>query len=265
MQTPNDIHVSSWNELNDQVFADSWHTSLQRFRTRYVFRGLSDASYDLRTSLTRLGGPYDKLENVVLRTFKKYAHQNASPGESVWNWLAVAQHHGLPTRLLDWTFSPFVAFHFATSKLDQYERDAAVWCINIRKLHDWLPQSLVTILNEENAIGFSVDMLKRAANSLEEFDHLADEPFVIFLDPPSLDERIVNQSASFSMMSSPTAILHEWLLDKPDLYRRIIVPASLKWEIRDKLDDLNITERVLFPGLDGLSSWITRYYSPRNP
>jgi hypothetical protein len=63
-------------------------------------------------------------------------------------------------------------------------------------------------------------------------------------------------------MSSPTARLDEWLARHPQLFRRIIIPAGLKWEVRDKLDQTNITERVLFPGLDGLSRWLKRYYTP---
>jgi hypothetical protein len=85
----------------------------------------------------------------------------------------------------------------------------------------------------------------------------------LFFEPPSLDERIVNQFAFFSIMTDPIAILDDWLVKHPDLYRRIIIPAELKWEVRDKLDQANITERVLFPGIDGLASWLKRHYQPK--
>jgi hypothetical protein len=62
-------------------------------------------------------------------------------------------------------------------------------------------------------------------------------------------------------MSSAQANLGDWLSGHPDLYFRIIIPGRLKWEIRDKLDQVNITERVLFPGLAGLSMWLKRHYT----
>ena len=71
-----------------------------------------------------------------------------------------------------------------------------------------------------------------AAPDFARFDELGGEDFLVFVEPPSFDDRIV-------------------------------VPAELKWEIRDKLDQANVTERVLFPGLDGLSRWVARYSTSR--
>jgi hypothetical protein len=103
-------------------------------------------------------------------------------------------------------------------------------------------------------------MLDRVAPTLRAFERLSKSPFVAFFEPPSLDDRIVNQAALFSVTSRAGEKLIDWLRARPAIFRRIIIPAELKGEIRDKLDQANITERLLFPGLDGLSRWLTRYY-----
>ena len=257
-----EVRVADWNELNEQLYKGSWQQSIGRFRSNYAFRGMPDASYDLTTTLMRLGGAYDDLEEHLLRTFRRYARRYDTPRDSIWNWLAVAQHHSLPTRMLDWTYSPYVALHFATADLQQYDADGVVWCVDYAEAKRFLPPTLREILDDEGAHVFTSEMLDRAAATLRELQALSANEFVIFFEPPSFDDRIVNQHALFTLMSSAVGRLDRWLADKPALYRRIIIPAELKWEVRDKLDQANITERVLFPGLDGLSAWLARYYSP---
>ena len=259
-----EFRVSSWNELTERLYAESWQAPLGRFRSRFAFRGMSDASADLTTSLVRLGGAFARQEGHLLRNFRKYAHRDAVPLDSVWNWLSLGQHHGLPTRLLDWSFSPYVAMHFATQDIGGFDADGVIACIDYAAAHALAPRRLRRILSDEGADVFTAEMLDRVATTLPALDRLAPrKPFVMFLEPPSLDDRIVNQSALFSLMSNPSASLDEWVADHPELFRRIVIPAELKWEVRDKLDQANITERVLFPGLDGLSRFLKRYYSPR--
>lgn len=258
-----DVRAASWNELIDLLYADAWQQHISRFRSSFAFRGVSDAGHDLRTTLARLGGDVLQLERHILRSFRKYAHRDAVPGDSSWNWLAVAQHYGAPTRLLDWTFSPFVAMHFATQRPEEFHLDGAIWCVDYSLTNQMLPQRLSNILDDEGQHVFTAEMLGRAAAGPREFDALATEEFVVFFEPPSLDGRIVNQSALFALKSNPVTGLDRWLGLHPHVFRRAIIPAELKWEVRDKLDQAGITERVLFPGLDGLSRWLTRYYSPR--
>ncbi len=105
-------------------------------------------------------------------------------------------------------------------------------------------------------------MLDRVADTLEKFDRLSDKQFVVFIEPPSLDARIFNQFALFSAVNGPSRNLEDLLVANPELARKIVIPAELKWEVRDKLDQAGITERMLYPGLDGLSRWLSRYYTP---
>jgi hypothetical protein len=261
-----EIRVASWNELQERLYADSWQEGLGRHRSTFAFRGMPDANVDLVTGLARLGGDYGRNEPYVLRAFQKYARRDVGffHGNSLWNWLALAQHHGLPTRLLDWTYSPLVALHFMTQDHETFDRDGVVWCVDYVQANSRLPDVLKDILARERAGVVTAELLDEAADTLLKFDELGrDDPFVVFLEPPSLDDRIVNQFALFSLMSSPTARLDEWLGGRPELFHRLVIPKELKWEVRDKLDQANVTERVLFPGLDGLSHWLKRYYTPR--
>ena len=260
----NDVVVGSWSELCERLYDNSWQEDMGRFRSNYAFRGVSDNAYDLKTRFTRHCGKRPHLEYHLLRNFRKYAQiPGGDQKYSTWRWMTIAQHYGLPTRLLDWTYSPFVALHFATVNVEQFECDAAIWYVDFVRVNKMLPSPLEDVLEEVGANAFTVGMLERALPEMKEFDTLSPELMALFFEPPSVDSRIINQFAFFSVMSSPTAKLDTWLELHPDFYGRIIIPSGLKWEVRDKLDQANITERMLFPGLDGLASWLTRHYTPK--
>ena len=243
-------------------------------RSPFAYRGLSSSSHSLESKFARLRQSVPSVERHLLRNFIKYSERPDAPQEVFWNWLALAQHYGLPTRLLDWTYSPQVALHFATSNLRAYTFDGAVWGINYRAIVELLPEALKSPLREEGTHVFTTELLSKVAKSLREYDCYAPspaDPFVSFFEPPSLDGRIVNQFALFSVPSNPHLDLEQWLKSLPEidvetkepLAFKIVIDKTLKWEIRDRLDQANITERVLFPGLDGLASWLGRYYSNR--
>jgi hypothetical protein len=255
-----DLTIQSWAQLQEALFADSWNEGIARFRSNFVFRGVPRVTHALDSSLQT--GGFVAQERHLLTSFRKYALRSPVHGDWVWNWLSLAKHHGLPTRLLDWTYSPYVAMHFCTYNLKEFDQDGAIWCVDYRKTNELLPRRVRKILDEDDANIFTTEMLNRVATTLDEFDAMGSDDFVLFFEPPSLDERIVNQFALFSLPSSPKLSLEE-LLHRRAAYRRIIIPAALKWEIRDKLDQANITERVLFPGLDGLSMWLKRYFTTR--
>lgn len=269
------VRVTSWNELVEQAHADSFNDGLQRFRSPFAFRGVC-ADWPLSTSLQRLNHPVPTLLNIeraMFRNFKKYAYADLDPSTSDWKWLAVAQHHGLPTRLLDWTFSPFVAMHFATNELDNMDKDGVLWMVNFDGSRKFLPRPFRRSLAKHFALTFSVEMLEEDKDLNNPFSFSETEgmqaPFVMFFEPPSLDPRIVNQWGLFSFMNRIELRLDEWLASiKPrnkSIVRKIIIAAEAKWEIRDKLDGMNLTERVIMPGLDGLSTWLKRWYSPKSP
>ncbi len=255
--------AESWSQLQALLFEGAWNERILRYRSPCAFRGLDDAGHGLATSLARLGGDSARLERHLIRNFAKYAHRDVVERDSLWHWLSVAQHHGLPTRLLDWTHSPLVAMHFATASAEAMARDGAIWAVNYERAHRLLPAGVRDALDSEGANAFTTELLERTVTTLDGFEAMSAEPFLLFFEPPSIDDRIANQFALFSVMSAPTARIDDWIEHHPALCRKIVIPAALKWEVRDKLDQCNVTERVLFPGLDGLSRWLARQYRAR--
>lgn len=269
------IRIKSWGELQEALFFEAFSQNLGRFRSPYAFRGMTSSEFDLQPSLMRLGHEQDALpiiERALIRNFRKYADRDVTRTLSFWEWLALAQHHGLPTRILDWTFSPFVALHFATDDLTKSHLDAIIWMVNFEETNKLVHPTLLAELQSERTVAFSVEMLGKLYNDVFQWsaeEQMQSHPFVLFLEPPSLDQRIINQFGVFSLMSSLHVDLRHWLAVQqahtPDIVRKIIIPKELKWEVRDKLDQMNLTERVIMPGLDGLSSWLRRWYSVKDP
>ena len=200
-----EITVNNWTELNEVLFSDTWNGSIRRFRSTFAYRGLGVKSWPLVNSLSRLGPPYPNMEQNLIKQFKKYAHPHIVDRDTEWHWLSIAQHHGLPTRLMDWTYSPYVALHFATCELDNYHEAGAVWKINFSDVHNLLQNAQTRALDELGARIFSIDVLSKTVSSLDELDKLRASTFdvAIFFEPPAIDDRIVNQFAYFSVLSDP--------------------------------------------------------------
>lgn len=253
----------AWLDVLGALYTGSWNPRLGKFRSSFAYRGVAVGAGALQTSLSRLAGTdrdIGRIELGLLRSFRKYAEHPAHP-DSIWHWLALAQHAGLPTRLLDWTYSPLVALHFVTERVDCFDQDGEVWCVDFARVNKQLPKRLRRLLDAEQSHALTVDMLA-AFSSLQDFDRLSRSPFVVFVEPPTLHPRLAAQHALFSLMPGPTARLDQWLARHPAVFRRVRVPAAAKAEIRDKLDQANVNERVLQGGLDGLCRWLARYYRP---
>lgn len=261
------VNIRSWEHFNKEVFKDSYNEDIQRFRSDFIFRGLTSIRYDLKTSLQRNCNNPIELEEKILRNFKKYCSLDIRNHDNIWEVIALGQHHQLPTRFLDWSYSPFVALHFATEDITS-SQNGVVWCTRYTDAKKAMPNKLAKYLNDNKINSYSIDTLYEQMLLLNKDEQLLalkelekeQGEFAIFLEPHSIDSRIVNQFAMFMFMSNANADIEKWMIDNLET-KKLIIPRRLKKEFRDKLDQMNMNERTIYPGLDGVSKWIGRNYT----
>lgn len=262
------INVVNINTVEDlmPLFAEQeYKEEFDRHRSLYLYRGMSNADFSLATSLTRNCKDKQKvLEPRMLRNFTKYAViEDDELPNSIWRQLFRGQHHGLPTRLLDWSQSPLVSLHFAVSEanLDNMsDHDCVVWALDARELDSLLPERYQNCLKKHQTSIFSLEMLTDITNSLEEYDREMGDKAMVIIEPPSLDYRIINQFSFFLVVPNDVTDVEKFLDENTSNTIKYVINKDLRWRIRDMLDQLNVSERTMFPGLDGLSKWLGRHY-----
>ena len=260
-----EIRIDSVEDLIPLLSDQPYRPDLDRNRSLYVYRGMSNADFTMVTSLRRNCKQLQReLEPAILKNFAKYAVlEDPSIAQSVWRQMFLGQHHGLPTRLLDWTQSALVALHFAVNEdhLESMDKhDCMIWRVDIKELHSLLPERYQQIMARSKAEVFSVDMLGRAAESLAAYDRDMGDRSMVVIEPPSMDTRIVNQYSFFSVIPMEMDNVEEFLDRCTGNTVKYVIDRRLRWRVRDMLDQLNISERIMYPGLEGLSRWIGRHY-----
>jgi hypothetical protein len=257
--------LTSWNEV-------------QRFeRKGWLYRGQRSALWELRTALERCcdrqGISADdrlRIESQLVREFKRAYHQYARhvpDPKATLEWLSLMQHHGAPTRLLDFTYSIYVASYFA---VEMAEDDAAVWAVN----GPWALQQSAALMRAANKSG--ADKLLQPLNEGDEdiFNELFfSGPQVCVAYPANpfrLNERLSIQKGIFLLPGTVSESFTTNLTampgyEDPGNALKLVIPFSLRREALRQLFQMNISRTNLFPGLDGYAQSLNVYHTVFEP
>lgn len=201
------------------------HETLSQYREdkRWLFRGHSNPDWVLTPKAGRV--PFSGVDDsVVFDAWKRQAVEYVQTRpQSDWEWLAIAQHHGLATRLLDWTNNPLNAAFFATR--EEYQGNAIIYAAKFKFL---VPAS------DTNPMRY--------------------RDLAIFR-PHRVVPRITRQGGLFTVHPSPTDPITANTKDVVELHR-IEVSAAYRSTVLSELSYYGINSASLFPDLDGLSQFL---------
>jgi hypothetical protein len=203
------------------------HDRLSRYSTGWIFRGHADVNWELKPKAGR--PPFLGREAALFDSWKRLAIEHIpSHVVSDWDWLAIAQHHGMATRLLDWTTNPLNAAYFAVR-----ERRPGPAVIHAAK--------------------FEASFGRSASADLK--GPLEYSGVTIFR-PRGVVPRIVRQGGLFTIHGPPDRSLESLTRDKIVTLDRILIAEPYRLKLRSELARYGIHSASLFPDLDGLSSYL---------
>jgi hypothetical protein len=208
------------------------HKYLEKFRksSLFKFRGQSDSSWELIPKAGREEFSKVSDENIFGQWKRRTLSYLERESYNEWELLAIAQHTGLPTRLLDWTHTPLVAVFFAVSKNPKQDGS----------LYVYKPNSYYTYKNKKP---FEIDTE------------------IALYQPSTSSNRIANQYGYFTIHKNPKKPLND--KTKNGYLEKLIIPSSLKLDLTQMLNQYGINYLTLFPDLEGLSkhlSWFAENY-----
>jgi len=188
-----------------------------------LYRGVTDAAYQLRPQIgwipLRENENRWAVEREIFERFKREAILQAyMRPQNDWEWLGLAQHHGLPTRLLDWTTNPLVALYFAV----------------YQEVPDSVENSVVYTLEHYQTVEAAPD------RSPFECQHIGR------VDLPHLTPRLAAQSGTFTIHPEPERDLVENVT-------AMLVPRAYRRNLKSDLHRYGVNFKSIFPGLDGIA------------
>jgi hypothetical protein len=256
--SPLECHCATWEALYVKLEELSGANPF-----RWLFRGHREASWRLEPSLERCNpGRLFATELRFYDEFKSKAHlysNTTPPLDDVVAWLAAMQHHGVPTRLLDWSYSAYVALFFAVEQKGT-ESCTALWCINTDLLVAQFREAL-------RKFGLPPGARVEVPKTFEQiaFPHAFEddrEGLVVLILPQFHVSRLSSQQGCFLLNCNYLTTFENSLAKMMEvetatwLYK-LTFPQSLRDECLRRLMHFNIHPVSLYPDLDGLAKFLT--------
>jgi hypothetical protein len=229
--------------------------------SNWAFRGHRKEAWPLASTLSRYfrnfhidPRAWPQQEGRILRVFKRKAHQFLTPlpdPDDDFQWLALMQHHGAPTRLLDFTWSPYVAAFFA---LEHATGDAAVWALNPA---DISPVRVRRSPKSQQPTITTRGMDPRRKGNFARYFLKGNREIIWLGEPDTMNRRLIAQSGTFALagvLDKPMEEVVRKYRDPKNMMAKFILPAA---KVREtglrELYRMQITNATLFPDLDGLA------------